>query len=131
MWLGSHPVSPDRQLFPVLAVPPANCNGLPLSYDIEDFRVLAQSARVPKTNTQIMDMTLTILTNCGCFTNALIEWKNRPEAEKTWPNLKSHFDTAHRDLQDASDMPIGGTSFQTNVLATQMAESVSNTSVKN
>ena len=94
--------------------------------DIEDFRVLAQSARVPKTNAQIMDMTLTILKNCGCFTNALIEWKNRPEAEKTWPNLKTHFDTAHQDLQDASDMPIGGTSFQTNVLATQVAESVSN-----
>ena len=31
MWLGSHPVSPDRQLFPVLAIPQANCNGLPLA----------------------------------------------------------------------------------------------------
>ena len=31
MWLGSHLVSPDRQLFPVLAIPPANCNGFPLA----------------------------------------------------------------------------------------------------
>ena len=93
--------------------------------DIEDFRVLAQSARVPKTNAQIIDMTLTILKNCGCFTNALIAWKNLPQADKTWPRLKTHFDKAHEDLQDVTDLPIGQTPFQQiNLLKEQVKQDV-------
>jgi len=80
--------------------------------DIEDFRVLAQSAKVAKSSDQIMDLTITILKNCGCFTNALIAWKNLPQADKTWARLRTHFDKAHEDLQDVSDLPIGQTPFQ-------------------
>ena len=74
--------------------------------DIEDFRVLAQSAKVAKSSDQIMDLTITILKNCRCFTYALIAWKNLPQADKTWPRLRTHFDKAHADLQDVTDLPI-------------------------
>ena len=93
--------------------------------DIEDFRVLAQSAKVAKSSDQIMDLTITILKNCGCFTNALIAWKNLPQADKTWPRLKTHFDTAHQDLQDVTDLPIGQTPFQQiNLLKEQVKQDV-------
>ena len=93
--------------------------------DIEDFRVLAQSAKVAKSSDQIMDLTITILKNCGCFTNALIAWKNLPQADKTWPRLKTHFDKAHEDLQDVTDLPIGQTPFQQiNLLKEQVKQDV-------
>lgn len=93
--------------------------------DIEDFRVLAQSAKVAKSSDQIMDLTITILKNCGCFTNALIAWKNLPQADKTWPRLKTHFDKAHEDLQDVTDLPIGQTPFQQiNLLQEQVKQDV-------
>ena len=93
--------------------------------EIEDFRVLAQAAGVPRTSAQLLDMVLKILKGCGCFTPAVITWNNITAAEKTWANLKEHFDQAHQNLENALDLPIGQSSFQqANVLAQQVAASV-------
>jgi len=94
--------------------------------DIEDLQSLSQAARVPKTTAQIMDLTLNILKNCGsCFTLTIMSWNDRPAIEKTWTNLKQHFEQAQQKLQNASDLPIGQTQLQqANLLAQQVAQNI-------
>ena len=92
--------------------------------DIEDFVQLAQAAREPKTDAQIMNLALTMIKQSGTiFQNAVIAWNARPAIEKTWANMKTHFDNAHRALQDASDLPLGQSLLQNNInhLTTQVS----------
>ena len=84
--------------------------------EIEEFRILSQAAKITETDAQIMDMALTILQDSGAFTQALIEWEQKEETEKTWVNLTTFFDDAHRALRKASGVPIGQSQFQANAI---------------
>ncbi len=80
---------------------------------IEDFRSLASAAKEPKSSIQIINLTLDIIKRSGnVFREALIAWDDKPANEQTWVNLKEHLDTAHRKLQNASDLPLGQSSLQ-------------------
>ena len=84
--------------------------------DIKDFIQLARAAKEPKTDVQIMNLALSLIKRCGhVFQPAVIAWNARPVAEKTWAALKTHFDAAHRALQDASDLPLGQSTLQNNM----------------
>ena len=91
--------------------------------DIEDFVVLCRAAKVPKTTEQIIDLTLTILKNCGVFSQALQTWRRRPTVDQTWANLKDHFDDEHQALLDTTDLTMGATSFQQ---ANELVEAIQN-----
>ena len=94
--------------------------------EIEEFRTLARASGIPKSNAEILELTLTMLKKCGtCMTQPIIRWNNRPEAEKTWTNIITHFQTAQADLEKASDFPIGQTSFHSvNSIAQEVARNV-------
>ena len=97
----------------LLAIPLDLQDPLILFFDeIEDFKVLCRAAKVPKTDEQLIDLTLTILKNCGIFSNALQSWRRKPQVDQTWPNLKDHLDDEHQALLDTTDLTIKQTSFQ-------------------
>ena len=94
--------------------------------EIEEFRILSQAAKITETDAQIMDMALTILQDSGAFTQALIEWEQKEETEKTWVNLTTFFDDAHRALRKASGVPIGQSQFQANAIIQEVTSYINN-----
>lgn len=68
---------------------------------IEDTSDLADEAGIPYSAAQIIANTITILTKTGCYSEAIRIWKRKPDANKTWPNLKMHFSEAEEELREA------------------------------
>ena len=112
----------------ILATPINLDEPLAMMFDtVEDLQALALAADEPKTPKQILNLTLTLIKQTGnSFLPSIIVWNDRPEAEKTWVNLKLHFNAAHRKLQNASDLPIGQSALQqeANNLAHEVTERV-------
>ena len=66
---------------------------------IEDATEYAAAGNTPYTDTQVIANAYTIVFNTGIFPDACREWRRRPQAEKTWVNLKIHFAEAHNDYR--------------------------------
>ena len=58
---------------------------------IEQLRKLAEIAKIPYTETQIVDFGLQLIKNTRDFESALGEWNRRDEQNKTWELFKEHF----------------------------------------
>ena len=67
---------------------------------IEQLRKLAEIAKIPYTETQIIDFGIQLIKNTKDFETALGEWNRRPEEEKTWGIFKDHFQDAQQTLKD-------------------------------
>ena len=74
---------------------------------IEQLEKMAQSAQIPYTARQILDIALTVLRNTRDFERALGNWELKPQAQKTWSNFKTHFTAAQKQLK-----AIGGPTIQ-------------------
>ena len=95
---------------------------------LEDFQALAVAADEPRTAKQMVNLGIHMLKQTGnCFRNAIIAWDDRPAAERTWANLKLHFDEAHRKLQNASGLPLGQSTLQqqdVNLITEQVEQAI-------
>ena len=66
---------------------------------IEQLEKMAQSAQIPYTSRQSLDIALTVLRNTRDFERALSDWELKPQAQKTWSNFKTHFTAAQKQLK--------------------------------
>ena len=67
---------------------------------IEQLRILAEIAKIPYTEFQVVDFGLQLVKNTRDFENALGEWNQKPTQERTWDNFKTHFQNAQQTLKD-------------------------------
>ena len=70
-----------------------------LTKPLEDLKKLATHAGVPCTPKQILEKALAIIRATKDYELALTNWDNKPENEKTWANLKTHFHEAQQQLK--------------------------------
>jgi hypothetical protein len=67
---------------------------------IEDAIDFATSGLSPYTDKQIVDNAYTLVFGTGMFPEACREWRRTAAIDKTWPNFKTMFYTAHDDLRE-------------------------------
>ena len=67
---------------------------------IEQLRTLAEIAKIPYTESQIIDFGLQLIKNTKDFETALGEWNKRADENKTWELFKEHFQDAQSTLKD-------------------------------
>ena len=108
-----------RSLFWNLSDPPVT-----LFNEVEDLVELADAARLPKTNAQIVNMGLHIIRKTQDLEQALTAWFARPVADQTWLNFKDHFSSAHRALKQVRGPTMRSTTFQANLMAEQLNENI-------
>ena len=108
-----------RSLFWNLSDPPVT-----IFNEIEDLVELAEAARLPKTNAQIVNMGLHIIRKTQDFEQALTAWFARPVADQTWLNFKEHFTSAHRALKQIRGPTMRNTTFQANLMAKQLTDNI-------
>ena len=60
---------------------------------------IAEAGRSPYTNSQVLTRAYNLIFQTGMFTDACREWRNKPTADKTWENFKTHFALAYKDLK--------------------------------
>jgi len=65
---------------------------------VEDLAELAEHATSPMTEQQQIDMAYVILAREPILQQDIRLWNRRPVAERTWPNLVTHFREAQSDL---------------------------------
>ena len=61
-------------------------------------------------------MAFVIFQNTGKFKSDLKSWSRKPEVERTWSNMKSHFRDTLQDARDVEDAPVGQTFDQANMI---------------
>ncbi len=66
---------------------------------IEECTDLADAGNAAYTATQILNAAYTLVFNTGHFFEDTKGWNQKPVAEKTWANFKTHFFEAHRQLK--------------------------------
>ena len=108
-----------RSLFWTLSDPPVT-----LFNKVEDLVELADAARLPKTNAQIVNMGLHIIRKTQDLEQALTAWFARPVADRTWLNFKEHFSSAYRALKKVRGPAMRSTTFQANLMAEQLNENI-------
>lgn len=64
---------------------------------------LAEAANIPYSKQQQITIAYNILNRSGRFVTDIKEWKRKPVADRTWPNLKLHFRRAHDELRETSN----------------------------
>ena len=65
-----------------------------LTKPLEELNKLAEKAGIPLTLVQILEKALLIIRATRDFELALNNWEERPQNQKTWANLKTHFHEA-------------------------------------
>ena len=88
---------------------------------IEQLKKLAEIARIPYTESQIVDFGLQLIKSTKDFETALGEWNKKSEDEKTWDNFKIHFQNAQQTLKDIRGPTMAQAGYQhANHLATEL-----------
>lgn len=80
--------------------------------NIEDFKVFSKAAGEEKTDQQIINLTLTILRDCGEFETTLESWHALQDAQKTWTNLKTIFQEKYLVLRKVRGKSMKNSLFQ-------------------
>ena len=70
-----------------------------LTKPIEELNKLARQAGIPYTPAQILEKALSTIRATRDFELALTNWESKPQVEKTWENLKTHFHEAQQNLK--------------------------------
>ena len=70
-----------------------------LTKPLEDLNKLANQAGVPFTSAQILKKALSVIRATRDFELALAAWEDKPQEEKTWDILKTHFHDAQQQLK--------------------------------
>ena len=66
---------------------------------IDDLQKLAKAAKIGYSDEQLTEMGITIIQNTHDFEKGLDDWIDKVEADKTYANLKKHFNDAYKKLQ--------------------------------
>ena len=67
---------------------------------IEQLRTLAEIAKIPYTESQIVDFGVQLIKSTRDFETALGEWNRKADLHKTWDLFKEHFSDAQQTLKD-------------------------------
>jgi hypothetical protein len=65
---------------------------------ITKYADMAEAAESAETTTQLINIGLIIITRPTVFANDIRNWHERPQADKTWPNFRTHFRDAQRAI---------------------------------
>ncbi len=68
---------------------------------IEDAVTLADAAKAPYTEPQIIAIAYNTIFTTSMFPEACREWRRRPIIEHTWSNFKAAFAEAHQDFRES------------------------------
>ena len=74
-------------------------------WPIEQLKKLAEIAKIPYTESQIVDFGVQLIKNTRDFETALGNWNSKPENDKSWELFKDHFQEAQRTLKDIRGGP--------------------------
>ena len=66
---------------------------------IEKLKTMGESAGIPYSEQQLLDMGLTVLRNTRDFEMGLGDWELKPVGDKTWEGFKTHFTKAQKQLK--------------------------------
>ena len=92
---------------------------------IEQLRTYAEIAKIPYTESQIVDFGLQLIKNTRDFETALGSWNNRPEDQKTWGLFKDHFQDAQQTLKDIRGPTMAQAGFHhANLLASEIRSDI-------
>ena len=92
---------------------------------IEQLRTLAQIAKIPYTESQIVDFGIHLIKNTRDFETALGEWNRKTSEDKTWKIFKSHFQAAQQALKDIRGPTMHQSGFHhANHLASEIREEI-------
>ena len=67
---------------------------------VEQLKKLANSAGIPYSLEQQLEIGLTLIRNTRDFEKALGEWNGLPKTTKTWASFKTHSKTAQAELKE-------------------------------
>ena len=67
---------------------------------IEQLRTLAEIAKIPYTESQIVDFGIQLIKNTRDFETSLGEWNKKQAEHQTWELFKKHFQDAQQTLKD-------------------------------
>lgn len=67
---------------------------------IEQLRTLAEIAKIPYTESQIVDFGIQLIKNTRDFETSLGEWNKKQAEDQTWELFKKHFQDAQQTLKD-------------------------------
>jgi len=73
---------------------------------IDDIVELGDAANLPLTTAQQVVIVLEILKKTGRFSKYIATWNALPTADKTWPRMKTHFNTARREMKESGALDI-------------------------
>ena len=74
--------------------------------EIDDLADIADIAGSPITDLQRVEIGYIVLQRCKPFKTGLREWNERPAADRTWANFKTHFRDAQISLRKTGDITI-------------------------
>ena len=90
---------------------------------IDDVIQMATAAGVPKTDEQIVSLGLQLIKKTNDFEQALLQWYQRHDTQKTYREFKQHFSNAKRELTKVRGKKMKSTSFhQANQVAQLKAD---------
>ena len=71
---------------------------------VDDLVELAALAATPLSSAQQLYIGCVILHKTGNFLHPIVEWNRKHVVDKMWPNLKTHFCTAHKELRSTINL---------------------------
>ena len=74
---------------------------------IEDLADYAEMAKSPYSQNQIIGKAYSKFNKTGLLSMAINEWNRKPDIQKTWIALKTHFRQARKELKETSGSTIG------------------------
>ena len=96
--------------------------------EIEELARLGTAAHIPYSNMQLLQIGLRIIKNTNDFEDGINKWYNRPAAEHTWENFKTHFENARELLKQIRGADIQHSSFQqANFVANEVRAEIAQT----
>ena len=77
--------------------------------EIDELGTIAEIPKAPISEQQKINMAYLLLQNTQVYTTALNKWNQRPAAEHSWENFKSHFRDAQKALRKTGSLTLGET----------------------
>lgn len=88
----------------------------PLYKDIEKLIDFADAGQLPFSAAQQLDIALEAFKKMQIFGSAIEKWFDKPTADKTWANLKVHFNLQRAKMKKAGTLQAKDSQFQANAL---------------
>jgi hypothetical protein len=66
---------------------------------INDHANMAEAAEAPETTTQLIHLSMIIITRSTIYASDIRKWHEKTDADKTWPHFKDHFKAAQKSIK--------------------------------